>query len=65
MRRRCRRRSSRSARRALAKNDAVRIMRGMFAGKSGVVQEIDAKGGLRVLVGKVAVKLGAEDVQKS
>lgn len=49
----------------LVKNDAVRIIRGMFAGKSGVVQEVDAKGGLRVLVGKVAVKLGAEDVQKS
>ena len=29
----------------LAKNDAVRIVRGMFAGKSGVVQEVDAKGG--------------------
>jgi hypothetical protein len=49
----------------LVKNDAVRIIRGMFAGKNGVVQEVDAKGGLRVLVGKVAVKLGAEDVQKS
>jgi transcription antitermination factor NusG len=49
----------------LAKNDAVRIIRGMFAGKQGVVQEVDAKGGLRVLVGKVAVKLDAEDVQKS
>jgi hypothetical protein len=49
----------------LVKNDAVRIIRGMFAGKQGVVQEVDAKGGLRVLVGKVAVKLGAEDVQKS
>jgi hypothetical protein len=48
----------------LAKNDAVRIIRGMFAGKQGVVQEVDAKGGLRVLVGKVAVKLDAEDVQK-
>jgi hypothetical protein len=49
----------------LAKNDAVRIIRGMFAGKQGIVQEVDAKGGLRVLVGKVAVKLAAEDVQKS
>jgi hypothetical protein len=49
----------------LVKNDTVRIIRGMFAGKQGVVQEIDAKGGLRVLVGKVAVKIDAEDVQKS
>lgn len=48
----------------LAKNDTVRIVRGMFAGKAGVVQEVDAKGGLRVLVGKVAVKLGADDVAK-
>jgi hypothetical protein len=49
----------------LVKNDVVRIIRGMFAGKSGVVQEVDAKGGLRVLVGKVAVKIDAEDVTKS
>jgi hypothetical protein len=49
----------------LAKNDTVRIVRGMFAGKTGVVQEIDAKGGLKVLVGKVAVKIDVEDVAKS
>jgi hypothetical protein len=51
--------------RGLAKNDAVRIIRGMFAGKTGVVQEIDAKGALRVRVGKVAVKVDAEDVLKA
>lgn len=51
--------------RGLAKNDPVRIIRGMFAGKQGLVQEVDAKGGLKILVGKVAVKLGAEDVTKS
>jgi hypothetical protein len=49
----------------LAKNDHVRIVRGMFAGKSGVVQEVDAKGGLKVLVGKVAVKVDAGDVLKA
>jgi hypothetical protein len=49
----------------VAKNDTVRIIRGMFAGKSGVVQEIDAKGALKVLVGKVAVKVDVEDVAKS
>jgi transcription antitermination factor NusG len=48
----------------LAKNDKVRIVRGMFSGKSGVVQEIDAKGALKVLVGKVAVKVGADEVEK-
>jgi transcription antitermination factor NusG len=51
--------------RGLAKNDTVRIIRGMFSGKQGLVQEVDAKGGLKVLVGKVAVKLDAEDVTKS
>jgi len=53
------------AQRGLAKNDKVRIVRGMFAGRQGIVQEIDAKGGLRVQVGKVAVKLGADDVERS
>jgi hypothetical protein len=48
----------------LTKNDTVRIVRGMFAGKTGVVQDIDAKGGLKVLVGKVAVKIDVEDVAK-
>jgi transcription antitermination factor NusG len=48
----------------VAKNDRVRIVRGMFAGKTGVVQEIDAKGSLRVLVGKMTVKVDIEDVAK-
>jgi hypothetical protein len=50
--------------RGLAKQDEVRIVRGMFAGKMGVVQEIDARGGLKVLVGKLAVKVDADDVEK-
>jgi len=49
----------------VAKNDVVRIIRGMFAGKQGIVQEIDAKGALKVLVGKVAVKVDVGDVAKS
>jgi transcription antitermination factor NusG len=49
----------------LAKHDPVRIVRGMFAGKTGVVQEVDARGGIKVLVGKVAVKIDVEDVAKS
>jgi hypothetical protein len=48
----------------LAKHDQVRIVRGMFSGKTGVVQEIDARGGLRVLVGKLTVKVEADDVVK-
>ncbi len=51
--------------RGLVKNDAVRIVRGIMSGKAGVVQEIDSKGTLRVLVGKMVVKLDAEDVVKS
>jgi hypothetical protein len=48
----------------LAKNDKVRIVRGVFSGRNGVIQEIDAKGGLRVLVGTVALKMAAEEVEK-
>jgi transcription antitermination factor NusG len=48
----------------LAKNDLVRIVRGVLAGKEGVVQDFDAKGGLKVLVGKMAVKVDAQDVVK-
>jgi transcription antitermination factor NusG len=49
----------------LSKNDRVRIVRGMFSGRSGVVQEIDAKGELKVLVGKLAVKVAADEVEKA
>lgn len=49
----------------LVKNDRVRIVRGIFSGRAGVIQEIDAKGALRVLVGTVAVKLGADEVEKT
>jgi transcription antitermination factor NusG len=48
--------------RGLSRNDRVRIVRGMLTGQRGVVQEIDGKGALKVLVGKVAVKVNAEDV---
>lgn len=51
--------------RGLAKDDTVKIVRGLMAGRTGVVMEIDARGGLRVLVGKVAVKLGADEVEKT
>jgi transcription antitermination factor NusG len=48
----------------LAKHDRVRIVRGVLAGKEGVVQDFDAKGELKVLVGKMAVKVDAQDVVK-
>ncbi|MSP62076.1 MAG: hypothetical protein EXR72_17430 [Myxococcales bacterium] len=50
--------------RGLAQRDEVRIVRGMFAGTLGIVQEVDARGGLKVLVGKLAVKVAADDVEK-
>jgi hypothetical protein len=50
--------------RGLSRNDRVRIIRGVLSGKQGVVQEIDARGALKVLVGKLAVKVDAEDVVK-
>jgi len=48
----------------LVKHDQVRVVRGMFAGKTGVVQEIDAKGAIKVLLGTVAEKLQGTDVVK-
>ncbi len=49
----------------LQRNDRVRIVRGVLAGKTGVVQEIDAKGGAKVLVGKMVVKVAAEDLLRA
>ena len=48
----------------LQKGDKVRVVRGILAGKDGAVQEVDAKGQLRVLVGKMVVKLDAADVER-
>ncbi len=49
----------------LQRNDRVRIVRGVLAGKHGVVQEIDAKGGAKVLVGKMVVKVAADDLLRA
>jgi hypothetical protein len=48
----------------LHKGDRIRVVRGVFSGKDGLVQEIDAKGQLKVLVGKMVVKLDAADVDR-
>jgi hypothetical protein len=48
----------------LHKNDKVRIIRGMLTGKDGLVQEVDAKGQLKVLVGKMVIKIDAADVER-
>lgn len=48
----------------LKKNDRVRVLRGLLAGQAGVVQSVDGKGALKVLVGKMTIKLAGEDVTK-
>ncbi len=48
----------------LHKGDKVRVVRGMWAGKDGIIQEVDAKGQLKVLVGKMVVKLDAAEVER-
>jgi hypothetical protein len=40
----------------------VRVLDGPFRGKVGVVQELDGKGGARVLLGLLAVRLAVEEV---
>lgn len=49
----------------LAKNDKVTVIEGMFAGKSGLVQEIDKSGMVKVLIGNVPVKLAAKGLRKA
>jgi transcription antitermination factor NusG len=48
----------------LHKNDKVRIVRGILTGKDGVVQEVEGKGLLKVLVGKMVIKIDAADVER-
>jgi hypothetical protein len=48
--------------RGIARNDEVRVVRGMLAGKVGIVQEIDGRGAVRLLVGKMSVKVDAADL---
>jgi hypothetical protein len=45
----------------LQPGDKVRILTGMWNGKSGVVEAVDKKGLLRVQVGQVTVKVDAKD----
>jgi hypothetical protein len=41
----------------VAKGGRVRVLEGPFAGKVGVVQELDGKGGARVMLGLLAVRI--------
>lgn len=49
----------------LQKQDKVRVVSGIFAGKTGVVQDVDSKGALKIMIGKMVVKLSCEDVVKA
>ena len=40
----------------------VRVLEGPFSGKVGLVQELDGKGGARVMLGLLAVRLAVKDV---
>jgi hypothetical protein len=53
-----------AAQRGFGKNDTVRVIAGVFAGRTGVVQEIDGKGMVRVLIGSVPIKLEADALVK-
>ena len=47
----------------ISRGDEIRVVRGLFTGQKGVVQEVDARGVLRVLVEKRTLKLDASDVE--
>ncbi|MCD6497674.1 MAG: hypothetical protein J7M25_05125 [Deltaproteobacteria bacterium] len=51
-------------RKGLEKNDPVRITDGLWAGKTGKVQAIEARGQVKVLVGTLTVQVKADDLQR-
>lgn len=59
-----RQKESKKKSRGLVAKDRIRVTRGMFTGKTGVIQECDAKGGIKVLLGSMVVKLKTDDVTK-
>jgi len=52
-----RRRPLKAAEVVIERGARVRVLKGPFSGKVGVVQELDAKGGARVMLGLLAVRL--------
>ena len=46
----------------IEKGRRVRVLEGPFSGKVGVVQELDGKGGARVMLGLLAVRLEVKDL---
>jgi hypothetical protein len=65
MRDQLRDRTAQIKRRGLARQDKVRVVGGMFAGRTGTVVDIDARGMLKVLLGNVPLKLRADEVEKA
>ena len=51
-----------TARAPLEKGTRVRVLEGPFSGKVGVIQELDGKGGARVMLGLLAVRLAVKDL---
>jgi transcription antitermination factor NusG len=49
----------------IEKGTKVQVMAGPFAGKLGVVQELDGKGGARVMLGLLALRLEVKDLVAS
>jgi len=49
-------------RKSYSKGDRVRILSGMWTGRSGTVEEVDKKGAVKVVVGLVSVWVEAPDV---
>jgi len=41
----------------------VRVLRGPFVGKSGVVQELDGRGGARVMLGLLSQRIDLKDLE--
>ena len=48
----------------LSAGDQVRVVQGMFSGKTGVVEEVGARGDLKVRMGNMPIQLDGEDVVK-
>ena len=45
-----------------AKGDQVRILAGLWAGRRGTIEDVDKKGGVKVAVGLVSVKVKVDEV---
>ena len=58
-------RAGRGAGKRIEAGARVRVLEGPFSGKVGVVQELDGKGGARVLLGLLAVRLDVRDLARS